>query len=75
MLSAPMKELLEGLTAWHSAANFGHPELGSEHPVVRVHPETGRRSLFVNRSFTSHVLQMRRQESDALLQFFFGWSE
>ncbi len=37
------------------------------HPVVRVIPETGRRVLFVNMLFTTHVVDMPREESDELL--------
>lgn len=37
------------------------------HPVVRVHPATARRSLFVNPGFTSHVIGLSRLESDKLL--------
>ena len=42
-----------------------------EHPVVRVHPETGRRSLFVNPLMTSHLKGISRPESDARLGFLY----
>lgn len=42
-----------------------------EHPVVIVHPETGRRALFVNRNSTTRILGMSDPESDMLLRFLF----
>jgi taurine dioxygenase len=74
-LSAPVRDLLDGLTAVHTAAVYGHPDQRAEHPAVRVHPRTGRRSLYVNRQFTSHFPQLQRGESDALLSYLCGFSE
>jgi taurine dioxygenase len=43
-----------------------------EHPVVRTHPQTGRRSLFVNAAFTRQIVGMEKQESDALLALLYS---
>jgi taurine dioxygenase len=42
---------------------------------VRRHPETGEPSLFVNRQFTSRIVQLGPDESDALLSFLHRFSE
>lgn len=43
----------------------------AEHPVVRTHPETGRKSLFVNVAHTSHFKGMTEAESEPILNYLF----
>ena len=74
-LSRPFQEMLDGLTAVHVLQAPEVGTLSAEHPVVRVHPETGRRSLYVTRMWTSHIPQLSRNESDAVLQYLFEHSE
>ncbi|NNL64709.1 MAG: TauD/TfdA family dioxygenase, partial [Myxococcales bacterium] len=46
-----------------------------EHPVIRTHPETGRRSIFVNRLMTDHIVGWDREESAALLAQLYAHQE
>ena len=76
-LSPAMKLFLSDKTAFHDGEidlmNYGirlkvgqtYPR--ASHPVITKHPETGQPILFVNKSFTSHIEQLNRWESDALL--------
>ncbi|NNE73795.1 MAG: taurine dioxygenase [Acidimicrobiales bacterium] len=73
-LSAPLREMLDGLRALHDAHPHGKPEMQAVHPVVRIHPETGRRSLLVNEHFTRRIVELSHGESKTLLEYLTQWS-
>ncbi|KAE9405218.1 TauD-domain-containing protein [Gymnopus androsaceus JB14] len=81
-LSPGFQTYLEGLKAVHSgvaqaegARAAGLPvrrqEIESIHPLVRVHPATGWKSVFVNPGFTRRIVGVPKAESDAILSFLF----
>ena len=72
-LSAPLRDLCDGLTALHDALPHGKPESMAVHPVVRVHPVTGRKSLFVNEHFTRRIVELSHEESEMLLGHLTRW--
>ncbi len=90
-LSAPLRQLLDGLTATHNfiksfpVERFGNtpedlarweetrrknPPLS--HPVVRTHPVSGRKALFVNEGFTTRINELEEAESEAILKLLFA---
>ena len=72
-LSDPIKDLCEGITALHDARPHGKPEKTAIHPVVRLHPISGKKVLYVNEHFTRRIVEMNIEESDMLLSYLTKW--
>lgn len=82
-LSDRMKAYLEGLRAIHDGeenyrgtyANFGVQDKKTYpraiHPVIRTHPVTGKKALFVNKGFTRRILDIPADESAGILAYLY----
>ena len=80
-LSGPVRTLLDGLSAFHSGEKDlkaygmklkeGQTYPSATHPVITVHPDTGRRVLFVNESFVEKISELSPRESDAILNMLY----
>jgi taurine dioxygenase len=68
-------DFLEQKWAGQQVTRFQKATPPVEHPVIRTHPETGRKCIFVNRNFTSHIKDLTRAESDALLDYLYAHCE
>ena len=51
--------------------NKKYKEYSNEHPIVRTHPETGKKILFVNWTFTKNIIGLNQDESDKILKQIF----
>ncbi|KAJ7256250.1 alpha-ketoglutarate catabolism dioxygenase [Mycena rebaudengoi] len=80
--SPDFQKRLEGLRAIHSAGPLAEisrehgglvrqEPVETEHPVVRVHPVTGERALYVNHVYTKRIVGFKQEESEYLLKFLF----
>ncbi|RYP65156.1 hypothetical protein DL771_008434 [Monosporascus sp. 5C6A] len=79
-LSPLFQERMHGLRATHSGIEQANASVAmggitrrepvvSEHPIVRTHPATGQKALYVNDQFTRRIVGLKVEESDAVLKF------
>ena len=80
-LSPALQEFLDGKTAIYRSAHqyidrenpLGGPKfIEREHPIIRTHPATGWKSLFVNRSMTVRIVGLLPKESELLLDYLYS---
>ena len=79
-LSPAFRKIIDGREAIYMSAHTyldrNDPHAGPQHiervhPIVRVHPATGWKSLFVNRAFTKKIIGLDQAESDLILKYLF----
>ncbi len=82
-LSQPIRDLIDGLQVVHQTSGYDAGDrkprkdgrstgpFVSVHPLVRVHPETGEKLLFLNPGTTTHVVGLKERESQALLDLLY----
>ena len=87
-LSNKYKEILDGLIAIHESEHIykgRYSDRGvsedkienptAKHPLIRTHPKTGKKAIYVNRTFTTGIDGMSKEESSSILNFLFNHCE